>query len=87
MKTSLEGSIFLDVLAILIESGGSDTSELTASQHGLQQVGSVHRALSLSGSQNQVNLIDENNDVSSSLLDLLEDLLQTLFELTSVLRT
>ena len=38
-------------------------AHLAAGQHGLQQVGGVHRAVRLARAQHQVNLVDEQDDL------------------------
>ena len=45
LEAALERGVLLDVLAVLVERGGADRSQLTASQHQLQQVCGVDRAL------------------------------------------
>ena len=60
--------------------------QLTAGEHGLEEVAGVHRAVGLARADDGVQLVDEEDDASLTLLDLLEDGLQTLLELAAVLR-
>ena len=60
--------------------------ELTAGQHGLEQVACIHGPVGLAGADNVVQLVDEEQDASVAVLDLLEDCLQALLELAAVLR-
>src|SRR5690349_23482194 len=55
-------SVLLDVLAILVERGGADAVQLAAGERRLQQIGSVHRAVSLAGADDGVHLVDEQDD-------------------------
>jgi ATP-dependent Clp protease ATP-binding subunit ClpB len=43
----VEGGILFDVLAVFVKGGSPDHAQLAASQHGLDHVASVHRALGL----------------------------------------
>jgi len=61
--------------------------QLASSQHGLEQVGGVHRALGRAGTDHRVQLVDEQDDLALGVLDLLEHRLEPLLELASVLGT
>ena len=84
LETALQGGIPFDVLAVLVQRGGTDALELTAGEGRLENVGGVDRPLSSSGTDQGVHLVDHENHVPSRL-DLLHDLFEALFELTSVL--
>src|SRR4029453_11592028 len=81
LEASLEGGVLLDVLAVLVEGRGADGVELAAREHRLEQVGRIHRALGGSGTDHGVELVDEQDDLSVAVLDLLEDGLEPLLEL------
>ena len=61
--------------------------ELTARQHRLQDVACIERALLVAGTDDGVQLIDEHEDLTLGLPDLIEYRLQSFLELTTVLRT
>src|SRR5438045_2664610 len=82
----LQRGVLLDVLAVLVESGRADGSQLTAGERRLQQVGGVDRAFRRAGSDEGVQLVDEQDHLSVGALDLLEHGLQAVFELTAVFR-
>ncbi len=86
LESPLEGSVFLDVLAILIECRRADGAELSTGKRGLQQVGGVHRALRTSRAHEGVELVDEEDDLSVGLGDLVNYRLEALLELTAELR-
>jgi hypothetical protein len=60
--------------------------QFTAGEHWLQHLRSIHRALGRTGADNGVQFVDEQHDLSLGLGDLLEHRLQSLFELSPVLR-
>ena len=84
LETTLECSVLLDVLAVLIERGRADDLYLAAAQSRLEDVGSVCRALSRACAHQHVHLIDEQDGV---LLggQFFDDLLDALLELAAVL--
>ena len=84
LETALQGGVPFDVLAVLVEGGGTDALQLTAGEGRLEDVGGVDRPLSSTGTDQGVHLVDHEDHVSGRL-DLLHDLLEALFELTSVL--
>src|SRR5207253_3770674 len=73
----------LEVLAVLVERGGADGLELTAGEHRLEDAGCVDRALGGTGTDERVQLVDEQDDVAAGA-DLLEHLLQALLEVAAV---
>ena len=73
LKTPLEGRIFLDVLTVFIEGRGADGSELPAGECRLQEIGCVHRAFGRSGPHHRMQFVDEENDLTRSLLHLVQD--------------
>src|SRR6202012_4122892 len=81
---SLERSILLDVLAILVERRRANALQFTARQRGLQHVARVDRAFRRAGTHERVQLVDEQDDLLV-LRDLVHDRLEALFELTAVL--
>ena len=86
LEPSLQRGVLLDVLAIFIQRGGADAVQLAARQHGLEEVAGVHRPFGLARPDDVVQLIDEQNDPTLGFLDLLEDGLEALLELTPILR-
>ena len=61
------------------------TRNSPAGQHGLEHVGSVHRALGAARAHDGVHLVDEGDDLAFGIGDLLEDRLEALLELAAVL--
>ena len=87
LEPALQRRILLDVLAVLVQGGGADHPQLAAGQHRLEHVGRIHRALAGgAGADDGVQLVDEGDDLSVGILDLLEDGLEPLLEFAAVLR-
>ena len=59
--------------------------ELAPGQHGLEQVAGVHGALGLTGPNDGVQLVDEEQDLALALADLLQHGLQPLLKLAPIL--
>src|SRR5690606_24543283 len=83
LEAAFQGGILLDVLAVLVEGGGADGLQLTAGQLRLADRGRVDGALGRARTDQRVQLVDEQDDVAAGV-DLLEDLLQALFEVATV---
>ena len=86
LEPSLERGVLFDVLAILVECRRTDRVELATRQHGLQHVRRIDRTFGGAGSDHRVQLVDEENDLSLGVGDLLEDRLQPFFEFAAILR-
>ena len=83
LEAALEGGVLLDVLAVLVGGRRADRLQLAAGQHRLEDRGRVDGALGGAGTDERVDLVDEQQDVAAGL-DLLEDLLQALLEVAAV---
>src|SRR5262249_32352905 len=83
LEPALQRGVLLQVLAVLIQRRGADRLQLAPGQHRLQDRGRVDRALRGTGADQGVQLVDEQDDVAAGP-DLLEHLLQPLFEVTAV---
>ncbi len=87
LETALQSGILLDVLAEFVERGGADHAQLATGEHRLDHVAGVHRALSRAGANDGVELVDERDDLTGGVGDLLEHRLEALLELAAVFRT
>ena len=83
LEPALECGVLLEVLAVLVDRGGTDGLQLTAGQHRLQDGGGVDGPLGGAGADQGVDLVDEQHDVATRA-DLLEHLLQALLEVAAV---
>ena len=87
LEPALKGGILLDVLAVLINGCCADAVQFASGQHGLKQVARVHGAFGLARADNGMQLVDEEDDLSLTLFDFLQNGLETFLELTAVLGT
>src|SRR5438034_11102654 len=85
LEAPLERAVLLDVLAVLVQSRGADRLDLAARQGGLEHVRGVDRALGRAGTDEGVQLVEEEDDVFR-LADLLHHRLESLLELAPILR-
>ena len=86
LEAPLEGCVLLDVLPVLIEGRGTDHAQLASRQHRLEHVAGIHGALATGArADDGVQLVDEGDDLTVRLLDLIEDGLEPLLELAPVL--
>ena len=85
LESPLEGGVFLHVLPVLVERRGADAPELAPGQGRFQHVGGVHRPLGRAGADERMKLVDEEDDLSFGFRDFLENGLEALLELASVL--
>ncbi len=83
LEPAFERRVLLEVLAVLVERGGADGLQLAPGQHRLQDRGRVDRALGRTGTDERVQLVDEQDDVAAGA-DLLQHLLQALLEVAPV---
>ena len=86
LEAPLQGGVLLDVLAVLLECGGADHPQFTAGQHRLDHVARVHRRLTAGArTHDGVQFVDERDDLTGRVLDVVEDGLEPFLELTAVL--
>ena len=83
LEAALERGILLEVLAVLVERRRTDRLQLSAGEERLEDGCRVDRALGGTGTDERVDLVDEDDDVAAGA-DLLGDLLQALLEVTAV---
>jgi hypothetical protein len=62
LKPALQGSIFLDILAIFVECSGADAVKFTASEHRFKHVAGVRLSLRLSGTSPDTNPTSQTLD-------------------------
>src|SRR5260221_10595757 len=85
LELALERRVLLQVLAVLVQCRRADRLQLAAGQHRLEYRGRVDRALRGSSANRRVDLIKTQVDAPAGT-DLLEHLLQPLFEIAAVAR-
>ena len=85
LETALKSRVLFDVLAVFVVGGSTDRLQFAACKHGLEHLRGVNGAFRCAGTNQGVDLVDEEDDVAASA-DFLEDLLQAFFEVTAVAR-
>ena len=85
LEATLKSGILFNIFAILIERGRAHTLQFTSTKRGLDNVGSIHRAFSGTGSDNRMQLVDKQNHVLTAP-DFVHDSFDALFKLPTVFR-
>ena len=83
LETPLEGGVLLQVLAVLVNGGGADGLQLAPRQHRLEDGGGGDGTFGRAGTDEGVDLVNEEDDVAPGA-DLFEHLLEALLEVTAV---
>ena len=73
LEASLQSLILLEVLLILVEGGSTDSTQFATSQRRLEDIRSIHSALTLPCADEGVDLIDEQDNLALALGDLADD--------------
>ena len=87
LEPPFEGRILLHIFTVLIQSGGTDTAELSPCQRRLKQVGGIHCPFCGTCSHKGVELIYKEDDIAVALGHFLEHSLEPLLELAPELGT
>ena len=83
LEAPFQRGVLLDMFAVLIERRRADQMQFAAGQHGLEQIGGIHRAFGRSGSNDRMQFIDEEQDLTLRGLNLFQDGLQAFFKLAA----
>ena len=86
LETALQSSIFLNVLSVLIKSSCTNDLDLATRQGRLQNVRRIHGTFRIARTNQIVDLVNNQNNVSA-LLDLTDQTLHAAFKLASKLGT
>ena len=85
LETALQRGILLDVLAVLLEGCRTDHLDLAAGQRGLEDIRGIHGALGITGADEIVYLVDEQDHIAR-LLHVSDQTLDSALELSAELR-
>ncbi len=86
LEAPFQRGILLDVLAVLIQRGGAHAVQFAARQRGLEHVAGIHRAFGATGAHHGVQLVDEQDDLTLLLGQVLEHSLEPLLEFAAEFR-
>ena len=84
LEPALQGSVFLDAVAIFIQGGGTDTLYHSARKCRFHDICGIHCSWSTSGSHESVYLIYKYNNVGI-VFQFLEQCLESFLELSAIL--
>src|SRR5208282_6395211 len=72
LEAALQGRIFLNMFAVLVERSSANRAEFATSQSWLKHVGRVHRPLSRACTNQRMQLVDEQDDLPGGIFNLLQ---------------
>ena len=84
LEPAFQSGVFFNVFLILVQCSGTDTVQFTAGEHWFQKVSGIHTALGFSGTDDGMELIDEQDDTAFGFFDLFQYCFQAFLELTTV---
>ena len=84
LETAFQRLVFLEILLVFVEGGGTDGAQFASCQGRFQDVGGIHGTFASAGTHQRVDLVDEEDDASIALGHLVDDTLETLLKFTFV---
>ena len=87
LETTFQSLVFLKILLVFLQGGGTDALQLATRQGGLQDVGGIHGTAGGACTDKGVDLVDEQHHVAGAVNHLFDDALQTFLEFALVLGT
>src|SRR5699024_4160145 len=87
LETPFQGGVLLDVLAVLVDGGRADDVQLPAGQRGFEHVPGAGGTFGGPRADDGVELVDEDQQFLGVAADLLDDLVEALFEISPVAGT
>src|SRR5436190_15483743 len=80
-------AVFFDLFAIFVEGGRTDTAQFSASQCGLEDIGSIHATFVPTGTDQAVQFVEEENDLAFFRSYFIYNTFDSLFKFATVFRT
>ena len=87
LESTFERFILLKVFLVFVQGCCTNGTQFSTGERRFQDVGSIHRTLTTTGTYQRVDLIDEEDDAAFRLRHLVDDALQAFLKLTLILRT
>ena len=84
LETPFQSGIFFNILSVFIQSGSTDTVQFTTGQHRFQHIARIQGTVRLAGTDDSMQLINEQNDLSVAVLHIIQYGFQTFLKFTSV---
>ena len=85
LETTFKSLVFFEIFLVFVESGCSDRTQFAAGKCRFKDIGGIHRSFPLTGSDECVNLIYKEDDLSIALRNLVHDGFQPLLKFTLIL--
>src|SRR3989338_3775491 len=85
LETPFQGLVFFNELTVFVHSGCPDTLQLSTGQRWLKHVAGIDSPFSGAGTNHSVNLIDEEDDFTLRLSDLVYHCLEPFLKLATEL--
>ncbi len=85
LESSLQCRIFLDALAVFVQRGRADATQLAARQRGFEHIRGVHGAFRGAGADQGMQLVDKQHNPAAGFGDFFQDGFQSVFELAAEL--
>ena len=73
LETAFKRLVFFKVLLVLVKRRGTDAAQVTTGQSRFKNVGCIHRATALAGTHQRVNLVNEQDNLTIGLGNLVDD--------------
>ena len=83
LEAALQSRVLLNILAVFVQRRCAEAVQLSARQHGLEQVACIHRALGLTGADDGMKLVDKKQDLPVAPLDLVQNRLEAFLKLAA----
>ena len=87
LEPSFQSRILFDIFSILVKRRCTDAAQLTAGKHRFKQIGRIHASFCLAGTDQIMDLVDEQDNAALCILHFFQNRFQTFFEFTPVFRT
>ena len=87
LETTFQGFVLFEIFLIFVEGGSTDAAQFASCQCRFQDVGCIHGTLALAGTNERMNLVDEEDDTSVRSCHLINNAFQAFLELALVFRT
>ena len=84
LEAPLKGRVFLNILAILVQSGSTDAMQFPAGQGRLQHIARIHRAFRLTCANHRMQFINKQDDLAFLPGNIMQNGFQPLLEFTAV---
>ena len=81
LEAALQRCVLLDILAVLVESGGTYAAQFPAGQHGFQDIARIHGPLGSTCPYHRMHLVNEQQYLSVRLGNLIQHGFESFFEL------